>query len=337
MKFTIGYQMGEDSFANIVREWREHIAEVYFPWNAMPSGRAALSERRGATDWGAQNRLEEDLRALRAMGIRLDLLFNANCYGGRGVSQHLENQVISLLEHLEAAAGGVDVVTTTSLTVARTVKRHFPAIEVRASVNMRIGTVQGMSYVTGLFDSFIVQRDFNRDIAHLEALKKWADQNGKKLLLLANSGCLAFCSGQTFHDNLVAHEQEIDETINIPEWTPTVCWNLLRKRENWLIILQATWIRPEDLHRYEHLFGLVKLATRMHARPQLVVEAYAKRAYRGNLLDLFEPSHGPALAPWVIDNTRFPDDWFERTSGCDRQCDRCDYCSRILAHVLRQG
>ena len=177
MKFAVGYQLAEgeeEPFVDIVRGFREHIDEVYFPWADMPSGRAPLNTRRGYTDWSAQAHLEHELTALKQMGVRLDLLFNANCYGRLAASQYLENQVISLLDYLGDLLGGVDIVTTTSLAVARTVKRNFPQVDVRASVNMRIGTVKGMQYVAGLFDSFQVQRDYNRDLEHLAELKEWA-------------------------------------------------------------------------------------------------------------------------------------------------------------------
>ena len=337
MKFAVGYQLpdpDDEPFADIVRDYREHIAEVYFPWADLPSGRAPLSAQRGVIDWSAQGRLENDLRTFRDMGLKLDLLLNANCYGGKAASKYLENQVGSLLEHLSNVVGGVDVVTTASLAVARTVQRYFPDVDVRASVNMRIGTVQGMSYVRGLFDSYCVQRDRQRDLTCLQRLKTWADVNGKALCLLANSGCLRYCPGQTFHDNMVAHETEVDETVNIPEWTPHVCWNLYKDRENWPAILQATWVRPEDLHHYERLFPLVKLATRMHANPRLVIHAYVQRRYHGNVLDLFEPGFGPIFAPYVLDNTRFPDDWFERTSNCGCICEECDYCASVLEQLL---
>ena len=78
------------------------------------------------------------------MGLRLDVLFNANCYGRYAVSRFLENQVRSVLEHPGRIVGEADAVTTTSLTVARTVKRYFPQVEVRASVNVRLGTVRAM-------------------------------------------------------------------------------------------------------------------------------------------------------------------------------------------------
>ena len=337
MKFSVGYQLceeGERPFADIVGEYRDHIAEVYFPWADMPSGRAPLSTTRGYTDWTAQERLENDLVAFRKMGLKLDLLFNASCYGGGAVSKFLENQVTSVIDHLGNVVGGVDTVTTMSLAVAHTVKASFPRIEVRASINMRVGTIKGMQYVADLFDGYHVQREYNRDLEHLSRLRQWADANGKKLYILVNSGCMRFCSGQTFHDNMVSHETEIDETANIPGWTPHVCWNFLRDRSHWPAVLQNTWVRPEDLHHYDGLFPVVKLATRMHSRPQSVIRAYVEGRYSGNLLDLFEPGFSPAFHPEIIDNQKFPEDWFDRTSHCDKNCESCGYCASVLDKVL---
>ena len=337
MKFAVGYQLpedGEEPFIEVLRDYQDHIAEVYFPWMNVPTGRAALTSRRGFVDWTGQERLEQDLAAFKAMGLKLDLLLNANCYGGHAMSEYIENLVCSILDHLKRAIGGVEIVTTTSLAIARTVQRHFGETDVRASVNMRIGTVKGMAYVKGLFDSYHVQREYNRDLGRVHELKAWAGANGKRLLMLGNSGCFNFCSGQTFHDNMVAHEADIDETHNIRDWTPYVCWHNLKDRENWVYILQNSWIRPEDIHHYEDMFPVVKLATRQHANPRMVIHAYATRRFPGNLLDLFEPGLGPALAPYVIDNTRFPEDWFERTTQCGKRCEACDYCRGVLEQVL---
>ncbi len=340
IRFAVGYQLAEgdeEPFVRIVQDYRERIAEVYFPWQAMPSGRAALTERRGYVDWSAQERLEAELAELKGMGVKLDLLFNAACYGRYAVSEYLRNQVASVLDRLDDVVGGVDIVTTTSPAIAHTVGEHSPGVEVRASVNMKIGTVRGMEYLADRFDSFHVQREHNRDLAHLDRLKRWADARGKGLVMLANSGCLADCSGQAFHDNLVAHETEIDETANVPGFTPMVCWAHLRDPGNWPAILQSTWVRPEDLHRYAGLFDVVKLATRMHVRPRMVIDAYVRGRYGGNLLDLFEPGHGPALAPRVIDNAAFPDDWFDLVTTCGRVCETCDRCAAVLRRVLRSA
>lgn len=340
MRFAVGYPTNsehEAGFVGLIDEYRDHVSEVYFPWVGTASGRAALGRQRGIVDWNAQSRLEENLTALRGRGIRLDLLFNANCYGPRAVSQHLQHEVGSILEHLRVRVGGADIVTTTSLAVARTVKKYFPEIEVRASVNMKIESAEAMSYVAGLFDSFYLCRDVQRDLATVDAVKAWCDANGKGLCLLANSGCLYRCPGQIFHDNMVAHDAEIDERKNIENWTPHVCWNLYRRPENWAAILKATWMRPEDLHHYEGRADVVKLATRMHARPRAVLEAYTTGRWRGNLLELLEPGFAPAFAPCLVDNARFPDDWFEITSRCRRDCQSCTYCTRVLDRVLING
>jgi hypothetical protein len=337
MKFAVGFQlydMGEEPFSHIVDTYKEHISEVFFAWQDTPSGRSAVATRHGFTDWSAQSRMEEELRAIKAMGIKLDLLFNGNCYGEYALSEKLANSVISVIRHLQNTVGGVEIVTTASPAIAHTVKKHFPNIEVRASVNMKIGTVKGMEYVAHLFDSFHVQREYNRNLPHLKMLKEWADANGKKLILLANSGCFAHCSGHTFHDNMVAHESQICEVQNLKDFMPYVCWGALKKRENWHMLLQNTWIRPEDLHHYEDLFDTVKLATRMHSLPGMVIDAYARRSFFGNTLDLFEPGFSKAIAPYVINNDAFPKDWFTQTSECDKMCHRCGYCKKVFDQVL---
>ncbi len=337
MRFSVGYQLSgpdQEPFADVVRDYRRRVAEVYFAWPDMASGRAPLAVQRGYTDWTARPRLEADLRAFREMGLGLNLLFNSNCYDGRAVSRWLHRRAVSVLDYLDALIGGVEVVTTTSPFLARAVKAHAPDVEVRASVNMRIDTPQAMEYVADLFDSYYLRREHNRDLEYVRRMKRWAEARGKGLHVLVNSGCLAFCSGQTFHDNLVAHEQEVDETDNMPDWLPHTCWRYIRDRRHWPALLQASWVRPEDLHHYEDLFDQVKLATRMHDRPRMVLHAYCEGQHRGNLLDLFEPGYSPALAPHVIANDRFPEDWFPRTATCGRRCETCDYCAEVLEKVL---
>lgn len=337
MKFAVGFQLydyGEEPFSEIVKTYQDSISEVFFAWQDTPSGRSGIATRHGYTDWQAQSRTEAELKKIKEMGIKLDLLFNGNCYGQYALSERLANSVISVIDHFNDTVGGVDIITTTSLSIAHTVKKHFPNIEVRASVNMKIGTVKGMEYVSHLFDSFHVQRDYNRDIPHLKMLKDWADQNGKKLVMLANSGCFRDCSGQTFHDNMVSHESEICEVQNLTDFSPYMCWNAMKDTKNWHKLLQNTWVRPEDLHNYEEIFDTVKLATRLHSHPGLVIDAYVRGRFYGNTLDLFEPGFGRAIAPYIIDNSAFPEDWFQKTAECDKMCHKCGYCESVFKKVL---
>lgn len=337
MKYAVGFQLykeGETPFTEIIRAYQEHISEVFFAWQDMPTGRGNIATLHGYTDWNAQKRTIEELQKIKHMDVKSDLLLNGNCYGAYAISEQLENKVVSVLEYLEEAVNGVDIVTTTSLAIAHIVRKHYPNKEIRASVNMRIGTIKGMEYISDLFDSFCVQREYNRDLVHLSMLKKWADKNGKKLIIVANSGCFFQCSGQIFHDNLVAHESEICEIRNMKDFTPYVCWRNLKNRENWHMLLENTWIRPEDICHYEGLFQTIKLATRMHELPGLVIDAYVRGRYYGNTLDLFEPGFGRALAPYVINHSSFPEDWFQRTTNCKHNCDTCNYCKEVLKKTL---
>jgi len=334
MKLAVGYPVIEDGdrpFPEIIEQYRDQIAEVYFAWAGEPSGRSPFGMGEHGLDPAAQERLEHDLRAIRALGIRLDLLLNANCYGPAAASLEFAHHVTSLVELL-CGRIGLDVVTTTSPFVAGTIRERFPSLTLRASVNMRIGTVQGMSYLAEVFDSFCMQRDHNRDLGRIAELRQWADRNGKELCLLVNSGCLSFCSGQTFHDNLVAHECEME---GAPDARDTLlCRRFLAEPQNWAALLQATWVRPEDLHHYQWAFPLAKLATRMHSRPDRVMAAYAEQRFSGNLLDLLEPGHGSLLGGSIIDNALFPADWHQRVTSCGKRCDTCGYCAEVLESVL---
>ena len=58
---------------------------------------------------------------------------------------------------------GLASVTTTSPLIAKFIKENFAEIDVRASVNMGIGTIEGMDYVKDFFYSFYMKRELNRD------------------------------------------------------------------------------------------------------------------------------------------------------------------------------
>ena len=336
MRFALGYQLPDEDrppFPALVEEFRDHVAEVYFPWLDLPTGRSPLLRPGDPDRQAVQAQLEEDLVALRRLGVKLDLLLNASCYGRDAYSLAHVERVSAIIAHLIDLVG-LDIVTTMSPLIAEMVKRRFPGVEVRASINMRLGSVRSLEYVAHLFDSYHVQRECNRDLDLLRDLHAWAQANGKHLIMLANSGCLRSCSVQTFHDNLVSHEAEAAELDCVPADAPALCWSYLRDRRHWVRFLQNTWVRPEDLHHYDPLFPVVKLATRMHADPRRVLRAYASQRCDGSLPDLFEPGHGPLFAPFIIDNRRFPDDWFARTTACGQRCEHCDYCAFVLAQVL---
>ena len=311
MKFAVGYYQQDEMerpFLYTLETLGSRIAEIYFPWPGVASGRTAV--------WSVEDigNLIDSLIYARENGIGLDLLFNANCYGDNAISKALENTVIRTVQDISAQAGGLDTITTTSPAVAHIVKAHFPRIRVRASINMQIRSPESCLPLFGLFDEFYLPKECNYSPA---AINAWKEALGDHpLYMLANSGCMPYCPGQIFHDNMVAHEAGIAEKQNMTGWVPYVCWNWYQKHPEKMI--GGTWVRPEDISAYEKWFSVVKLATRINRHPFRVVSAYAQGGFHGNILNLMEPDHSSILRDAWLDNTAFPSDWLQsRWDGKD--------------------
>ena len=334
MRFAIGYRLPDecDSMTEIVADYRDNVSEVYFALPAESSGRSPLGHEEGWSVADAEDVLSTELGHLAQMKVGAVVLFNAACYGAKAMSFELQERIRKGLTFVETSAP-IKAVTTTSLFVARFLKSERPEIPVRASVNMRIGSIPAMEQLAHAFDGYYIKRELNRSPEAITELKSWCDANGKSLHLLANSGCLYDCAYQSFHDNLVAHEAEAAGVPGPGVRYPAPCWEYLDNPDYWHRLLQNTWIRPEDIHNYEAWFDTVKLATRIHPRPRMVLSAYAREEYPGNLLDLLEPGHSGLPGMPAIENRLFPDDWFERTTSCGHRCRECSYCAGVFEAV----
>lgn len=339
MKFSIGYKLpdGVDSVYSICEDFKESISNVYFSFGNNPSGRSPLSHTEDEAY--VKDLQTEELRAIKDMGISLTLLYNANCYGGSALSRTFVDGVLKEVYDLKNKLS-IDRITTTSPLLAQWIKKEFRSdIGVYASVNMRIGTIAAMEQLSADFDGFYIQKEINRNLKEIERLKSYADSIGKKLCILANSGCLAHCAFQTFHDNLVAHEAEIMQKENVSSGYPAPCWRYLdslAQPKALAKVLGASWIRPEEVQLYEPYFDEMKLATRLHQRMRMVVSAYVHGKYYGNLMDLTEPAYSTLFHGIVLDNTKVPSDYALHMTSCDHNCARCGYCEKILNEIITE-
>ena len=330
MKYIVGYPIKANTpFLNAVVQNKSSISEVYFSWGDIPNGRSTLTIDDDLTPFEIQQRQADDLRLLSSEGIRLNLLFNANCYGKDSQSRAFFNRIGNLIDYIQREYG-LSSVTTSSILIAKFIKANFAEIDVRASVNMEIGTVEGLSYVSSFFDSFYVRRELNRSLPALMKLRRWCDAHGKEMYLLANSGCLNDCSAHVFHDNLVAHEAEISAMDNGYQFNG-VCWDFLSDKNNFDLWLQRTnFIRPEDLALYEGLVPAVKLATRVNSAPARVLEAYVEKQYRGSVMELLEPNHSGIFYPNYIENANFDKDFASHVMLCNKNCEECSFCADVM-------
>ena len=299
MKFMVGLPKYNPDFTNDIIENKKDIYEVYFSWGDFPNGRSAQLSDDVYTPWELMDYQRNALEQLSKAGIDLNVLFNANCYGKDSQSRSFFYKIGETLDYLSQNYS-LKSVTTTSPLIAKFIKNNFSDLEVRASVNMEIGTVEGMEYLADYFDSYYMKREYNRDFTRISELKKWCDDNGKQLFMLANSGCLNFCSAHNFHDNLVAHEDEISKMDNAYNFCG-MCHEFLKKEENLQKLPHYTnFVRPEDISKYDGVFTAAKLATRVHKNPKMVLDSYIKGKYAGDILKILEPAH--SIYPYVLEN-----------------------------------
>ena len=300
MKFSVGYQLFENNdFINEIVKFKESISEVYFSWGDFPNGRNLQTDRLDMYPWEAQQKQMQDLRRFSEENIGLNLLFNANCYGKDSMSRAFFEKIGNTVDFIKSSYG-LNSVTTTSPLIAKFLKDNFENLHIRASVNMEIGSIEGMKYIAEYFDSFYMKRELNRDFDAIKKLHRWCERNGKELYLLANSGCLNNCSAHNFHDNLVAHENEISKMDNAYDFRG-ICKEFLKKEENYIALIENTnFVRPEDIHKYEPYFKAAKLATRVNPRPMRILESYIRGSYSGNILELLEPAHN--IYPYIVEN-----------------------------------
>lgn len=299
MKYTVGLQYANEQFLDCILENKAHIHEVYFAWGDFPNGRSNQLQNAHFTPWELQQRQIECLKRLSAAGIKLNLLFNANCYGAQAQSRAFFERIGETMDYI-GSNFGLYSVTTTSPLIAKFVKNNFPEVATRASVNMEIGTVQGMDYLAAYFDGYYMKREHNRDLETVAKLSAWCKANRKSLHMLANSGCLNHCSAHNFHDNLVAHESEIAKMDNAYNFGG-ICHEYLKDPAHHKSLIEDTnFVRPEDIYKYEPYFEAVKLATRIHRSPENVLRSYIRGRYSGDILQLLEPAH--SIYPYVVEN-----------------------------------
>lgn len=336
MKLTVGYQpMETDIFMREIIRRKDDIAEVYFSYAGMPNGRnpSDLSARLPA--WQIREMQASDLARLSSEGISFNLLLNGNCYGATSLSRSFFSEICETVDEV-GERYGLASVTTTSPEIARLIKRNFPSLEVRASVNMEIGTPEGVDYLADCFDGFYMARELNRELPRLSALSAHIRSLGKRPYILANSGCLRHCSARQYHDNLVAHEREIMRHDNAVRFRG-ICTDYFEGADDpSLYLSRLSFIRPEDLGLYEGLADAVKLATRVNASPARVLAAYADRHFSGNLLDLLEPNHAATLYPRVIENGALPKDFGAVSASCLHDCADCGYCRGAADLAIRR-
>ena len=335
-RFAFGYYFGKRnnlSFRDLAEQYAPFLQEVYFPWPGLLSAREI-----GGDPVPLRKQVVDDMRFCRSKGLKLDLLINATCYGDKALTAEQRQDYYANLKEMDRAGILPEIITTTSPYIAFITKKFNADIDRRASVNMRLNSTIAMEYVSDDFDSFYLCRDLQRDLPTVKLFAEWGRKTGKKICMLANSGCLRFCPWQTFHETLLSHNfPHIQGEMKALDMPPTLCVGIVQSKQL-EEILRASWIRPEDLHQYDPYVSVFKLSTREADRPDLVLKAYTSGTFDGDLLQILDPGFSFFVRPYMFDNKAFPKEWSEgKIAGrCAANCTHCVKCTEVLKLVYKR-
>lgn len=306
------------------------IREVFFAWPGVLASRPMDS-------WTAERRerLVADLKWARANGLELDTIFNANCYGDIAISDTLADHVSETLGEMEALGLLPEHLTTTSPFIATVVRRRFPGLRLRWSVNTDITTQNALDAVDELYDTFYMGLSEHRRLERVKTMSDWAKSRGKTMGLYVNSGCLRNCPFHQFHNNLHGHNRRHQSAVG-----EKFAFSVFRCRTNYERghfedFLRAGWIRPEDLPRYEPYADVIKIATRRHPDPAAIIRAYATYTYDGDLAKIVDPFFH---FPKTIDNAALgASALWPAVRDCPDadNCRQCGRCTALLNEVFR--
>ncbi len=302
------------------------VDEVYMAGSpqVMGSGRATLhaaliDDIREQTEYAHQH------------GIKMNIVMNPSCLGG----YHLTFEGYRLFEWYfnELDKMGVDGVTVAEPYLVELLKDY--SMETVISCVSHVDSPQRAAFYEALgADCITVDTNINRDFSTLNAIMSAVSC---KIRVIVNEGCLYKCPFRYAHFNLFSHITTISTTRPLNtfgDYYFDKCISI-RVRDPAQII-RSPWIRPEDMVEYERI-GIddFKISGRANAVGWILscMEAYSRRSYDGNLLELLDcPSELRDI--FYVDNKAL-DGCIKQWRSCKKICDECRYCDDITIRALR--
>jgi len=272
-------------------------------------------------------------------GIRVNLLLNSICEGSDWYSPAVLNSTMDYLKRVHEE-NGVEALTIANPLYIREIKKRFPRIEVCASVLSDIDCVEkAIIFRKAGADVITPDVNINRD---LNLLKKIKEKSGAEIKLMVNEGCLFRCAFRKFHFNYISHKSRKPEKGMRAEDNVFSLNCIQFSKGDPSQILKSGWIRPEDMRRYGEITNYFKLVGRTSSKTMILrcVEAYMNESWNGDLLELMAGNlYSLGMSQLMhLDNKALDQiGFFEKVASCDKECSECDYCSAVVAKLIKRG
>ena len=337
LKFSVPYNNDPETLTEIFR-FKEcngnRIKEIYLSGPQEYAGSGRISPAQSFDDFAyTVNRIHQE-------GIRVNLLMNSVCEGSGWYSSDVLKGTMDYLKQVINDLC-VEAITIANPMYIREARRHFPLVEICASVLADIDSIdKAIIYKKAGADSFTPDVNINRN---LRLLKKIKDKTGLMIKLMVNEGCLFRCPFRKFHFNYIAHKSRNPGADTARGEGNVFSLNCIQvSKSDPSQLLKSGWVRPEDLDNYGEISTFFKLVGRTSSKSMICrqLEAYMKQVWDGDLLELMAGnlySCGMSYMMHLDNRSLDTAGFFEKVTSCDRECIDCDFCTGLAARLIKRG
>ena len=283
---SIGSNGNLSDMENILDEFSGNVSSMYFPLPSTICGNGRSRNR--------VQSIEETIRHIqlsRRYHVESFALMNSTTEGGHELTSNFERQIKETLNLL--LAEGVDGLVTNHPLIcswADSIRQ-----EKSRPFTIKIGLWSEISYPRDIevfsqfgADAFSINFDMNRNFPVLETIRH---STPKRLILLANNGCIYRCPYRYFHRGLQSlysrMTREEQRAIQTNGSYFELCGKYLKSHP--LDLVRTPFIRPEDVRIYLNMgFDEIKLSTRNHPYRVMreVIKCYVDERYEGDICNL---------------------------------------------------
>ncbi|NLD37302.1 MAG: hypothetical protein GX654_10580 [Desulfatiglans sp.] len=337
LEFSVPYNNDPDTLAEVFK-WKDNnanrIREIYLSGPQEFAGSGRISKAQTFDDFS------DVVKRVHDEGIRVNLLMNSVCEGADWYSSGMLNSTIAYLKRVFEVCH-VEAITIANPMYIREIRRHFPEIEICASVLADIDCIdKAMIYKKAGADSFTPDVNINRN---LRLLKRIKEKTALEIKLMVNEGCLFKCPFRKFHFNYISHRSRNPGAEgNRPEDNVFSLNCIQVSKSDPSQLIKSGWIRPEDLEEYGDISIFFKLVGRTSSRNMILrtLKAYMGQSWDGDLLELMAGN----LYSCGISNLLYLDNrgldnegFFEKVTSCDHECIDCNYCNELAGKLIKRG
>ena len=228
----------------------------------------------------------EHIALVKSLGLNFNYLLNSIYMDNDEFTKSGQRRLRRLLDWLTEV--GVVHVTVAIPFLVHFLKKFCPHFHITVSSLALINSAAKAKYWDSLGVDEIVLWDTecNRDFQLLKEIRSGVKC---KIQLIANNACLNHCPFRMSHYLQTCYlSRRNARKVFHADYYHLMCQ--LRRLDDPVEIIKSQWIRPEDIEYYDAAgVDTIKLVDRRLSTERLkkIIEAYANRRYKGNLIDLF--------------------------------------------------